>query len=167
MSVFVVVGTRLEPFMRLLDEIDRLAGEGLLEDVFVQSGHNPDFAPRHCRHEPFMPLERFEALIAAAELVICHAGAGTTIQVIRSGKIPLVMPRRLKHGENVDDHQMELTRELVAQGRAVAAYEPADLEAAVGRARELSAIAEPPPPARMLALVREAIEELLGSRSRS
>ncbi len=164
--VFVTVGTGLEPMMRLLMKVDELAGAGVLDDVFVQSGNNPAFRPRHCKCESLMPLERFEAMVATAELVICHAGAGTAIQVLRAGKQAVMMPRRKKHGEVVDDHQLELVRALAEEGRVVPVYEAEELEPAIAEARRRAAIPSVAEPARMIALVEAALLELGGRHAK-
>ncbi len=146
--------------MRLLRAVDELAGEGLLGEVLVQAGSNPEFSPRHCRAVKLMPLEEFEARVRQAELVICHAGAGTAIQVVRAGKVAVMMPRRKKYGEVVDDHQIELVRALAEAGRVVPAYEPEELRAAIAEARRRAADARPPEPTRMMQLVAAALDEV-------
>ena len=76
----------------------------------------------------------------------------------------MVMPRRRKYGELVDDHQVELTKALAAEGRVIPAYEPEDLPAAIEEARRRNTQPIPPPPSRMLDLVAQAIEELLNQK---
>ncbi|MBI3766239.1 MAG: multidrug MFS transporter, partial [Ignavibacteriales bacterium] len=92
--IFVTVGNATQGFGRLLNAVDRMAGEGAFgkEIVFIQSGNNPDFRFSHCKHEPFLDMENFETKIHEADLVISHAGAGTLLQVLHAGKIPIVMP---------------------------------------------------------------------------
>lgn len=156
----MTVGTGLEPMMRLLTAVDELAGEGVLADVFVQSGSNTEFRPRFCRHEALVPLEHFEELVRDAELVICHAGAGTAIQVLRAGKTAVMMPRRKHLAEVVDDHQLELVGALAEAGRVVAAYTPEELRPAIIEARRRATTASATEPPRMLALVRAALEDV-------
>src|SRR5262249_43281816 len=88
-----------------------------------------------------------------------HGGV-TQLSVVRLGKIPVVMPRLRKYGEHVNDHQVQLVRELAVDGWVVPAYEPVDLAGAIGDARGRPARAVPRAP--MLDLVRGAIEELGG-----
>jgi UDP-N-acetylglucosamine transferase subunit ALG13 len=161
--IFVTVGNATDPFKRLLDEVDRLAGAGIFggHQVMVQSGNNATFNPAHCMKIPFMKMEDFMKAVEEADLVICHGGAGTLLHVLNRGKVPVVMPRRVRYGEVVDDHQLELVTALAEQGRIVAALEPTDLAAAIGAARHrqaATAVTSAPP---MVALVAQAIEELL------
>ena len=50
---------------------------------------------------------------------------------VRAGKVPVVMPRRYKYGEHVDDHQLEFARQLSQTDLVVVAEEPEDLHSAV------------------------------------
>jgi beta-1,4-N-acetylglucosaminyltransferase len=160
--VFVTVGNATQGFKRLLETVDRLAGEGFFkgEVVLIQSGNNPDFRPFRCKHEPFLSMEEFQARIREADLIISHAGAGTLFHVLQAGKVPVVMPRRKKYGEHVDNHQVELVKALAAEGRMIPAYEPQDLPRAITEARQRNMQPIPLPPSRMIQLVAQAIDEL-------
>lgn len=57
--------------------------------------------------------------IAAADVVIAHAGCGSSLGAMQAGKMPLLVPRRAQRDENVDDHQVELAAELQRRGLAV------------------------------------------------
>ena len=164
--VFVTVGNATGGFRRLLDAVDRLAGEGFFngEPVLVQSGNNPDFAPRHCEARAFLAIEEFRARLHEATLVICHGGA-TQLEVVRRGKIPVVMPRRRKYREIVNDHQLQLARLLAERRLASLAMEVEDLPHAIGRALSWPGPA-PDLKSDMLRLVDEAICELIGRSPR-
>lgn len=45
--IFVTVGTHEQQFNRLIKEVDRLKGEGFIQDdVFIQTGYsNPNYSP--------------------------------------------------------------------------------------------------------------------------
>lgn len=163
--VFVTVGTATQGFARLLRAVDEQAGAGLFGDetVLMQTGSTRDFVPRHAQWRPFWPRPEFERFLREASLIIMHGGA-TVLEVLRLGKVPVVMPRRKKFGEHVNDHQLELVELLAAEGRLVPAWEPPDLPAAVRQARERTAL--PVPTARMAVLVEAAIRELTAPRVR-
>ena len=162
--VFVTVGNATQGFRRLLDTIEDLAGAGTFgsETVLIQSGNNRDFRTLHCIQEPFLPVERFVEMIRTADLVICHAGAGTLFHVLQAGKVPVVMPRRAQYGELVDDHQTELVEALAPEERIIPAYEPEDLSNAIALARKRKAVPVKTLPSRMVSLVAKAVEEILG-----
>jgi UDP-N-acetylglucosamine transferase subunit ALG13 len=163
--VFVTVGTATQGFRRLLDAVDRLVGGGCFseERVFMQTGSTRDFVPQHCEWKAFVPRTEFERLMAEASLVISHGGT-TVLEVVRFGKVPVVMPRRRKYGEHVNDHQVEFVELLAAEGRIAPAWEPEDLPRAVVDAR--GRVAHPVERSKILALVELAIQELIGRRAR-
>jgi UDP-N-acetylglucosamine transferase subunit ALG13 len=85
-----------------------------------------------------LPENVLRHAIAGADLVIAHAGSGSALTAMEVGQMPLLVPRRAVHGENVDDHQVELAAELTQRGLAVVReVEELDrqalLEAAAGR----------------------------------
>ncbi len=157
--IFVTVGNVTQHFRRLLDAIDELASAGMLKQpVIVQSGSNSYFASRHCVKQDFFPPDEYRQLIDEAEVVVCHGGAGTLHHVFQAGKVPVVMPRRRKYGEHVDD-QYHFVTALAEEGRVIAAFEPADLANAIDRAGSQRRT-PPAPPARAIELIESAINEL-------
>jgi hypothetical protein len=70
----------------------------------------------------------------AADVVICHAGAGSILCAFRAGHTPVVVPRLARYSETVDDHQLELTRALAAEGRVIGVEDLATLPEAVASA---------------------------------
>jgi UDP-N-acetylglucosamine transferase subunit ALG13 len=160
--IFVTVGNATQGFRRLLDAVDQFTGDGLFpnDDVFIQSGNNREFIPVHCKHEPFLSMEDFTVKIREAAVVVCHAGA-TLFQVIQAGKVPVVMPRRKKYGEIIDDHQLELTQALAQEGRIIPAYEPEELPVAITEARRRKPTPVSLASKEMLQLVAKAIEDLV------
>ncbi|MCK4785229.1 MAG: hypothetical protein KAV87_15880, partial [Desulfobacteraceae bacterium] len=83
------------------------------------------------------------------------------INVLKTGKIPVVIARRKKYGEHVDDHQVELVEALADESRIIAASHKGDLEKAFKLAKEKKEkkvkIKTPP----MLGIVKKAIEEMI------
>lgn len=59
------------------------------------------------------------ASMAEADLVIAHAGIGSAITALELGQRPVLLPRRSKWGEHVDDHQTLIAGELDRRGLAV------------------------------------------------
>jgi len=141
--IFVTVGNSLQGFDRLMKEIDRLKDTGALHgEVVVQYGHS-NFLPRGCKCVSSVSREEFKENIAKSSLVITHGGAGSIGKCLLSGKKPVVVPRRKIFGEVVNDHQLELVRELEHQGRIYAVYDIACLPDAVRGARERG-VTQPP-----------------------
>ncbi len=159
--IFVTVGNPTQGFRRLLDAVDALAGRGAFgtAPVFVQSGHNPGFSPRHCEATPFISTEEFERRMRGALLIISHGGS-TVLSAIRLGKTPIVMPRMARYGEHVNDHQVQFVRALATDGRLIPAFEPEDLGPAVSKGLEDERRPMALPMSQMPQLVAQAIVEL-------
>ena len=73
--------------------------------------------------------------IRASSAVITHAGAGSTLTRIQQGKFPIMVPRRAKDGEHVDDHQFPFTDKMCEIGYATAVREMSELPAAIRSVR--------------------------------
>jgi UDP-N-acetylglucosamine transferase subunit ALG13 len=162
--IFVTVGNVTQQFRRLLDAIDAMSGAGELKDerVIVQSGSNSDFAGRHCVQQDFFPPDEYRKLIHDARVVVCHGGAGTLHHVFHARKVPVVMPRRRKYGEHVDD-QYQFVKALAEQRRIIAAFEPPDLKEAIDQATRYQDLAPPASPTHAIQLIQKAIDELCTS----
>jgi len=48
-----------------------------------------------------------------ASLIITHAGTGSLIKGVKKGKKVIAIPRLVKLGEHIDDHQLEILNEFV------------------------------------------------------
>jgi UDP-N-acetylglucosamine--N-acetylmuramyl-(pentapeptide) pyrophosphoryl-undecaprenol N-acetylglucosamine transferase len=81
-----------------------------------------------------LPAHELHEAIERADVVIAHAGCGSSIDALSAGKKPLLVPRRGAFGENVDDHHALIAQELGQRGlaiaRAVEQLSPADLQLA-------------------------------------
>ena len=82
-----------------------------------------------------------------ADAVVAHAGVGTALAALEVGKCPVLVPRRVGHGEHVDDHQTQIALELARRGLSVSVEADVlthdDLLTAAGRA--VMTLAEEPP----------------------
>lgn len=159
--VFVTVGTATQGFLRLLEAVDHFAGIGLFEGemIFMQTGAARGFVPQHCEATAFVPRCEYERLVIEAGLIISHGGV-SLLEMIRHGKVPIVMPRRRRYGEHVNDHQLELVELLASQNRIVPAWEGNDLPTAVHDAR--GRVARPVERSEIVTLVGAALRELTG-----
>lgn len=66
-----------------------------------------------------LPAARLREEIAAADLVISHAGTGSILTALSLGKRPIVVPRRTAHGEHIDGHQNDLASYVASEGLAM------------------------------------------------
>ena len=156
LGTFVTLGNRREPFQRLVDEVGRIALH-LPQPVLLQSGHTP-CERSGLKAVPFMPMQDFVSCIETAEIVIAQAGAGTILHAIQCGKVPVVVPRSFSYGESIDDHQIELARELASGCRVIVVEHIHQLLDASAQSRRRQAEGTHyEPNARLLELVHQAI----------
>ncbi|HEY9823996.1 MAG TPA: glycosyltransferase [Stenomitos sp.] len=107
--ILVTLGTISYPFDRVIEWVDVLMREELIRSpIFVQYGvSNVDQLQGNTKLilQPFVDASQFLELIEQADLVISHAGQGTTRLLASRGARFLLIPRLKKYGEHVDDHQ--------------------------------------------------------------
>jgi UDP-N-acetylglucosamine transferase subunit ALG13 len=128
--IFATVGSTQIPFERFIRALDVLPGDRL----FVQHGPvSPP--PRAARSKAFMQFPEVVEGMDEAEVVVCHAGAGSILCALRVGHVPVVVPRLRQFAETVDDHQVELARALAAEGKVVCVEEIDELGEIVATAR--------------------------------
>jgi UDP-N-acetylglucosamine transferase subunit ALG13 len=127
-GTFVSIGNSPRHFVRLLDEVARIASS-LPQPIVVQRGRTPFDHPA-IKHFSFVDAETFQDLLRGSQLFITHAGGGSVLAALRMGKTPVVVPRLARFGEHVDDHQIALAEELAKQGKIVRVDDIAQLRAA-------------------------------------
>ncbi|HWI74286.1 MAG TPA: glycosyltransferase, partial [Baekduia sp.] len=69
-------------------------------------------------HHAIPERELIDAM-SSADVVVAHAGVGTALAAMEVGRAPILVPRRLSHGEHVDDHQIQIADELSRRGLAL------------------------------------------------
>lgn len=132
MTTFVSIGNGVQSFSRLLEEVKRIAPD-LPQPVIVQHGRT-SFESDTIQHFAFVDSIEFQRLVAECSLFISHGGAGSVFSALKLGKKPVVIPRRHKFGEHVDDHQEIFVQELAGMGLVVKVEEMGDLLASAQQA---------------------------------
>ncbi len=114
--IFIILGSQKFQFNRILKEIDRLCENGTITDqVFAQIGYS-DYKPRHFEFKEFLDRDEFDDCVDGADIIITHAGTGSVIGAIKKGKKVIAIPRLLKYGEHIDNHQVQLVKEMRNSG---------------------------------------------------
>jgi UDP-N-acetylglucosamine transferase subunit ALG13 len=116
LHLVVTLGTDHHPFARLVDWVDRWAGEHPELRCVVQHGTAP--APRHAEGHAMLDPAAIPDLMGRAAVVVGHAGPGTVLDARAAGRLPVVIPRLARHGEVVDDHQVTFGRWMDVRGMA-------------------------------------------------
>ncbi len=124
--IFLTVGTQF-PFDRLIKTVDEAVGcDGGSEEVFAQIGMS-SYEPQNFRAVTSLGKEEFDRYLREASGVIGHAGMGTISLALEWNKPLLVLPRRKKYGEVVNDHQVAIAQKFEELGHLLAAYDADDL----------------------------------------
>ncbi|MDB6169040.1 MAG: Beta,4-galactosyltransferase CpsIVG [Verrucomicrobia bacterium] len=133
--IFVTVGSEL-PFDRLVRVVDQWAGENRRTDVFAQIAET-SLKPSFIAYKQFLEPAEFSERLAAASVIVSHAGMGTILSALRSEKPILVMPRRATLREVRNEHQLATAERLAAMGRITVALDETELRATLDRIGEL------------------------------
>ena len=112
--LFVTLGT-IRPY-RFDSIVDAVLSTGLADERTVwQLGATTRRALPGVAVSQLAAAE-FEHCARAADVVITHAGVGTIMHLLDLGIFPVVVPRRVKRNEHVDDHQVQIARLLESRG---------------------------------------------------
>ncbi len=104
--IFVTVGTHEQPFDRLVKKIDDLKTQGIIdEEVVIQTGYS-NYEPIHCTWEKLYPYKDMLRFVNDARIIITHGGPSSFIMPLQIGKVPIVVPRQVKYGEHINNHQV-------------------------------------------------------------
>jgi UDP-N-acetylglucosamine transferase subunit ALG13 len=106
-----------------MDEI----AEKIEEEVIVQLGLT-NYKPENVKFFKFASEKYFNKQFREARLIVSHAGVGTILTARKFKKPLLIVPRQKKYGEHIDDHQMEIAKELEGHQNIRVIYNIDDLE---------------------------------------
>jgi UDP-N-acetylglucosamine transferase subunit ALG13 len=158
-QIFVTVGTLSTGFDRLLKEIDMLIEKRVIrEKVIAQSGSSK-YTPKNYEWFRFASKEVFGDTMKESKIVITHGGVGSITNALKFNKRTIVVPRRKQFGEVVNDHQLEITRELEKEGRIIAVYDIKDLKGALEQVEKLKIPMDKKEPG-VAKIIRKYLEEL-------
>jgi UDP-N-acetylglucosamine transferase subunit ALG13 len=135
--LLVTVGTDHHPFDRLVRWVDgwlaslpRTHEAGLT--CLMQTGTSTPPAGV-ADWQDYYEFNALQAAMRVAAAVVCHGGPGTILGARHLGVVPIVVPRRHRLGEHVDDHQVAFSRRLAAEGAVFLAESEADLHGLLDR----------------------------------
>jgi len=116
--VFVTLGS-LTPhrFDRLVDAVLAYLGQHPGVEVSWQLGSTVR-VDLPGRVERYLSQEDYRAELARADVVITHAGVGTAMAILDSGRMPVLLARHADELEHVDNHQFEVKAFLTERGLA-------------------------------------------------
>lgn len=117
--IVVTLGTIDFAFPRAVEAVQRILPDVAAEnaEILWQLGETLPAGPPGAHG--LVPAQRLTSAIRDADLVIAHAGVGSCLQILGAHRCPVLLPRLLKHGEHVDDHQLMIAQDLHDRGLAV------------------------------------------------
>ena len=157
--IYVTVGTMFLDFPRLIGAMDAIAAN-TGERVVVQIGLGKTF-PEHCEHFGFKPREEVLALQREARVIVCHAGIGSVLDALHVRRPFIVVPRRKRFNEHMNDHQMDLAQAIERRGWGLAVYNIEDLPTACATPKPFPAHYQPGKEP-LVAAVRGFVEQVAG-----
>lgn len=108
LRILVTMGTISNyRFDRLVEEVLRIVEEG--DVIHWQLGCTTRNDLPGVSHQT-IPSNELIKLAKSSDIVISHCGIGTILELLSHGIRPLVMPRNMKFGEHVDNHQLEASK---------------------------------------------------------
>jgi len=121
--IFLTVGTQFG-FDRLVKAVDEAIGRGEIVDVevFAQIGGG-EYEPVNMQFVRMLDKDAFDEKVSGADALIGHSGIGTIVMAMEKAKPLLVMPRRKKYGELVNEHQLATAKKFEELGHIMAAYD--------------------------------------------
>lgn len=103
-------------FRRLLERLVPLVPSGT--EVLWQTG-STDVSGLGIDGRAKVPAKEMAAAIREADVVVAHAGTGIALMALENGKLPVLVPRRNRYDEHVDDHQLTIALELSLRDLAI------------------------------------------------
>ncbi len=112
--IFVTLGTEKFPFYRLCQYIDKLIKlKFSVLAVLLPTRSTPyKFKSSKIQSVDYLSYSDYKNTIRRASLIIAHAGVGTILDVVTLDKPLIVVPRKAKLKEHLDDQQLELVSAL-------------------------------------------------------
>lgn len=139
-------------------------------DVLSQIGSGK-VVPTNMNHVRSLSQADFSATVAAAEVIVAHAGMGTVITASRFGRPLVLLPRRQEWGEHTTDHQIATANWLRGKPGIFIADNDKDLPAAIDEARRVAAAGggieqiSPVADVDFTSRLRQALDEFLREQS--
>ena len=138
-NVLVTLGSRLEPFERLIKSVERLVEKGIITNkVKVQAGYTK-YQSDYLDIFDFCSVDELDNLILNAKYIITQESAGIATKCLKLKKRFLVMPRDYAFGEvpSKSDMKEDLYIKLEELGYTKAVHNADELEIAIKNINQL------------------------------
>ena len=137
-KTFISVGNAKQHYFRLLNAVHTKLSL-LPKPILIQCGYTP-FISHECDVIDFIQMDNFIRYVDHADIIITHAGAGSVLHAVKAGKRPILMPRRAKFHEHVNNHQVDFAQALHDSGKALMVENEEELELAIIQSHNSKAV---------------------------
>lgn len=110
--IFVTYGTQPHDFHFMNDVVNQIDNK---YQVSVQLGESKNTITRP-NTEVNRYLPNFDQVVAQSDIIITHGGVGSIMSGLLLGKKVIAISRLADYNEHVDNHQLEVTTKLGAEG---------------------------------------------------
>lgn len=124
--IFVTVGSHYQGFDRLIKKMDEIAGK-IDEEIIMQIGYTK-YKPTNSQYFDFAGYSKIKRLNNDARIVVSHAGVGSILTALEQKTHLIIVPRLKKYDEVVDDHQLEIARQLLENPNVTVLYDVESLD---------------------------------------
>ena len=116
--IFVTAGTTNFPFKRLEEIVLDIGKEVTDEQIIFQISQSTLASyTQNIKIKEFIKPGKFNDYLMRADYILSHAGYATVMKSLRFGRrIPVVLPRKKKYGEHVNDHQVNFAKYMQKKG---------------------------------------------------
>ncbi|MCC7552645.1 beta-1,4-galactosyltransferase [Candidatus Micrarchaeota archaeon] len=133
-KIFVTIGTAI-PFDRLIHKLNQINKNNIF-DITAQIGKSNFQFININKIIDYLTPNELKKEIKRCDIVISHAGAGTIIDLIKLNKKCVLVPRLKEFEEAVDNHQVEICKELEKEGACIC-YDISKLEELLPKATKV------------------------------
>jgi len=126
--IYVTLGTMFLDFPRLIRKMDEIAAK-TGERVVVQLGLSQTI-PEHCEYFDFKPHAETLDIQREARVIVAHAGIGVALDALCVRRPFILVPRRKRYREHLNDHQLEIAEAVQRRGWGRMVLDVAELDAA-------------------------------------
>lgn len=104
---------------RILEWLDTLVKSNLIDsDIIAQTGYST-YIPKYFKSKQFFQRDEYMNAMDKSSIVITHGGTGAIISALKKNKKVIAIPRDVKYGEHVDNHQFEIVDTFESQNMII------------------------------------------------